>query len=765
MTPTSPGAISSVSAMLALLAALLITGCDVPNTPAEPDRTDAAGDRQTAFRVRSDFDADLNSHTGWAAAVNAPATVEADRPFRIRFEVEAGKDPAPRRYGLQFRRNDGDWQPLQAEDFPYPQKRVELALDGAGDQDLDGAWSLRRGTPDVIRRHPEDPGAIRVETARQALHTDGRYTIHWRPSELAVELLLPDVPDARAGLVLAERDSGGHLWLELAAPDTLRLINVDDDRNEVLATTRSDLGLGRWVELKAVFDDAKLAIELDDRAVFEQPLPPDLAPRLGLNMPAGSVAEFRAFTIEGESSTPRTSIISSPAFSHSARTEDLLLLSERPFTGGAGLSFAPTTPDWTPDGGHGEWSVPIVIRRFADEAEMNEAGDRFEYRLVSADGSPIPSAAPAVVTLAVPDGHLGGTFVETPMRLGPWQSATGDLHFIMEPAETWNRPMMMVSSDDGRRWREADGAHRPMTGDLEGLATAFSDGRIHVLHQISEAVLYHAFDTSERTEGDGHWAVRDELVAEMPEPPTQVADLAVRSDGTLVAVYAAGDGLHIRVRGTDGRWREEQAIEHPSGLVLSGPTLAVGAGDSVHLAYTASDGSGWLRTMGIDESIGAAVRFTDQLGTGESDVGALLPLQVLEKPAGDTVVVLYRAADGRLYERRLRPDGRLSDSVQLSPQAVAQNAVDSDQVGADVVVDGDRLHVLFIDADTGHLHHVRGREGEWGASQAVITDATVQWVRGQVIETEHGHRVYGFVYDAGSSGGSGMNRYAEIPLR
>ena len=101
----------------------------------------------------------------------------------------------------------------------------------------------------------------------------------------------------------------------------------------------------------------------------------------------------------------------------------------------------------------------------------------------------------------------------------------------------------------------------------------------------------------------------------------------------------------------------------------------------------------------------------------------------------------------------------------MAPQVVVQNAVDSDQVGADAIVDRDTLHVLFIDAATGHLLHVAGRDGEWSAPDPVVTDGTVQWVRGRVIETPDGARVYGFVFDAGSNGGSGMNRYAELPLR
>ncbi|CAN0566525.1 unnamed protein product, partial [Laminaria digitata] len=46
----------------------------------------------------------------------------------------------------------------------------------------------------------------------------------------------------------------------------------------------------------------------------------------------------------------------------------------------------------------------------------------------------------------------------------------------------------------------------------------------------------------------------------------------------------------------------------------------------------------------------------------------------------------------------------------------------------------------------------------------VVDGENVLWVRGTVLEHQDGGAVYGFVYDGGSNGGSGMNRYTQIPL-
>lgn len=762
--PSRTGLGSTRAVLLAF--GLLLAGCDssrtdplndppsAPPVTADGGRDLPAGDRQTAFRVRAEAGTGLNADGGWAAGVNEPARVVADRPFRLRFEVEAGEAAGARSFRFQVRRSEGAWVDLPAEDFPYPQKLVELPMG----RTPDGVWAVEHG--DATALQPDATGTLRLDADDGPLRAFVEPDIHWTPSEFALIFRLDTAPEAGTDVVFEATADGRRSRLRLR-PGHVQLVRSDGDDATVVAE-RALLGaIDGWQELKIALDATTAAVELDDTLLFEAPRLPDARPRLGLDHPPGLAATLREVVIEGTSSSPRTSIIGTDVYAHGAATADLLEGSDRPFAGGAGVDFAPRTPDWSADGGHGEWSVPLVIRRFADEAAMNEAGDRFDYRLVDADGTPVPAGVTASVTLTVPDGHLGGTFVETPMRLGPWQAADGTLYFIIEPAETWNRPMMVASTDGGRSWREIDGANRPWTGDLEGLATAFVDGRIHVLHQISEAVVYHAFDTADRVGGPGRWVIRDEPVATMPAPPTQVVDVAVRADGALVTVYGAGTGLRLRIRSADGDWGPETPIEEAADIVLSGPTMATGAGDVVHLAYTAGDGSARYRRLESDGALGAPVRVTDDLATGDVDVGALLPLQIVD----GTVALVYRNTDGHLHERRLEEGGRWSEAVRVAPQVVVQNAVDSDQVGADAIVDGDTLHVLFIDAATGHLMHVAGDDGEWSAPDPVVIDANVQWVRGQVVETPDGQHVYGFVFDAGSNGGSGMNRYAELPLR
>lgn len=601
----------------------------------------------------------------------------------------------------------------------------------------------------------------RVPTEREATMPTMLRRERWRAARLAA-VGLAACTGLFAGAGLSEPGDAG------AEPNKADRVHASAFRvrAEVAAGLNADGGwAGATNEAVSIDVDHpfRLRFELEGAAQADEPRRFRLQYRRNhgdwLNVPA---ADFPL----PEGQTPRVSVVAAEGYDHGDATTDLLAESTAPFTAGAGIDLNALSPVWSgrSERWQSEWEWPLVIRRFADGAVTNEAGDRFEFRMADAAGHPLAAGRNPELTLAVPDGLLGGTFVETPGRIGPRQAANGDLYFLMEPAETDNMLMVVKSTDGGATWAEIDGAHRPATGDLEGFAAALHGDTIHMLHQTSEHVWHHAFRTSAHPAYPDTWQVRDERVATpAAEPPVQVATLVARSDGSLVGVYGGPQKIHYQIREPDGHWGEAVKIDADRPDSLSGPQAVLGADDAVHLAYTAGNGSAWYRRINPDGRLTPRLRLADDLGTGETDVGSVLPLVYL--PNTGSVLAVYRRSDGRLWSRRIGPDGEPGDAVRVSERPVVQNAVDSDQTGADVIAHEGTVHVLFIEQGSGRVLHAQSPDArQWQPASVVIDNVNAQWLRGAVLSNTSGQPVYGFVFDAGSNGGSGMNRYAEVPL-
>ncbi|MEM9158858.1 MAG: exo-alpha-sialidase [Verrucomicrobiota bacterium] len=462
--------------------------------------------------------------------------------------------------------------------------------------------------------------------------------------------------------------------------------------------------------------------------------------------------------------TPPLSLISDAVYAFGEESEDLLLGSRLEHEDGIGLKGVQATPLFRLAEGSMEWEWSLVARRFSDGPFYLEDGEAIELRVVDGDGHALGGRESVGLTFSAAEGHLGGTFVETPSRIGPYQSSKGTLYFIMEPTETDNRFMMVASRDGGLSWKEVDGSGRPSVGDLEGVGSVFHEGILHIIHQTSDAVFYHAFATEDSERYAEKWVVDSEVIAEPSEPPTQAASLSVRADGSLLAVYGSATGGFLHKRTPEGVWADEGiSLESPGITGLSGFQVETAAdGRSSLVAYTAGDGTGWLRWLQADGELSEPMLVSDTLGVEDEENGALLPILV---PESGGALLIYRKADRSLWERRYMESQGLSVPRLVTQGPVVTQAVDSDQAGADAVLHGDSVYVLYIDEATRSIYSTSSRlGGDWTPSRKLIGGIDAAWVRGSALKTNTGKAVYGFVYDAGSQGGAGMNRYAEIPL-
>jgi hypothetical protein len=733
----------------------LLAGCG-----SDPGPAGAA--RQPAFRVRSDFTVPLNADQGWAGALNESVTIPADRPFRVRLEVERPPDTAIRApFRLQYRRNGGEWDGVEAHDFPHPVRELELDLATLEVGAMPGGWSVAHGDAGGVAVARIGQEKVLRARATQAFLT-GLYAAPWPVTEFAAQFRLPPANRTGLGFVFGYVDAGNH-WRVLLDPGAgvIRVSRFVDGAETVVAEKRIAITPGQWHDIEIGTEDEKVEIQVDEDALeFAAELGTVLPPsQFGLHVPANTAVELRKLTVAGDARTPRVSIVSCPAYANGAATTDLLTGSAAEFRAGAGISSAERTPSWNGTGSHAEFEWALVVRRYADGAVANEEGDTFELRMVDAGGAVLAGSRNPVLRLTIPPRHVGGTFVETPGRIGPWQARNGDLYFIMEPAETDNVFMMIKSTDNGATWREIDGANRPETNDLEAVDARQVGDTIHIVHQVTSSLRYHTFHTSDHPARPDTWGVRDEPAASASSV-AQSATLAVRSDGTVVAFHTA-DTVHYTIRSSRGTWGADTTLDPGVPPKSAGPRAVLGANDTVHVAYYGIDGTIWYRRLLRDGTLTPKQQLASGLGATRAEYGAVLPLVFI--PRTNTVVIIYRQADGRLWERRVVNDRELTAPVQVTDRRVIQDAVDSQQPAADAVLDGETVHVLFVEETSRSVFSTRADNG-WQPSTLRIDKILGSWIRGNLYTRRDGVKVYGYIYDAGSDGGAGMNRFDEVVL-
>lgn len=465
-------------------------------------------------------------------------------------------------------------------------------------------------------------------------------------------------------------------------------------------------------------------------------------------------------------STPPISVVGCEALFFGQKADNLIDISKLPADPGAGICLAPTTPGWTPGSETGasvEWEWALVVRYWADGAVQLNADDRFSLRMIDDKGLPLSGPTPEIIVY-VPPKHIGGTYVETPARIGPYESDKGELYFIMEPAETDNVFMMIKSNDGGNSWSEIDAKNRPNTVDLEGVGSVVSpDGIIHFVHETSDYVYYHAFATSDFSSKPDQWIVKDQIISKIEKPFVQTADIALRPDGSLVAVYANGTCLQYSIRDPNGTWREPLAIDSGEEIGLTNPSILSRPEGVIEIAYKSSEGKGWSQQLLLDNSLTTAHVFAEDLGTRKHEAIAILPLVYL--PNSEELGVFFRKSDGYLYGISKSVDNTWSDPIVVSDRPVVTNAVDSDQAGADVVVHGNEIYVAFIAEDNRDIYlSVMNGFGKTPSIVRLIPDIEGSWVRGNILKSQQNFPYYGIIYDAGSMGGSGFNRFYQYPI-
>ena len=203
----------------------------------------------SAFRVRADFSAALNDDQGWAAALNENPAIEADRPFRLRFEVEHSADSAGGPYRLDYQRNGGEWAAVEAHDFPYPQRELEMEFAETGTGAPPVGWVIvpGDGAATVVADGPRK--ILRARAGRDTLF--GLCSPPWPATEFGARFRLPARNSAGLGLLLGYVDTRNHLRVFLnPAAATIRVSRLVAGKETLLMERQAPIVPDTWLDLE-----------------------------------------------------------------------------------------------------------------------------------------------------------------------------------------------------------------------------------------------------------------------------------------------------------------------------------------------------------------------------------------------------------------------------------------------------------------------------------------------------------------------------------
>lgn len=473
------------------------------------------------------------------------------------------------------------------------------------------------------------------------------------------------------------------------------------------------------------------------------------------------------------SATEAVGIIESDQYVDGEETSDLLGASSARFVAGTGEEDN-STAQYALSNEHTEIEWTIVIHTFYDNAAQNVGGDTFEFRVVHADGTAFqgPYNNPKI-TLNIPRGLIGGTYVENPNRIGPFADANGNLYAIIEPSETFNRFMVVKSADGGATWAEADGAHRPETNDLEGVDAVQVGDTLHISHLPNTQVVYHRFRMSAHPTDPDTWEITDERITSGIDQTDQATALAVRTDGTIVVFYRRSDPQEIvkyKIRTVEGAWSPEYDLDdtitpHDTTWV----TVVKGANDKVHIFYQDRDAPAiYHRSLDRANVLSRRTTISTEIGTGIHEQMSIVPPLYWDEHGVEKIIVGFKGADDRIYTSILTDDGLPSTPALASDLPVDYGAGASRAPAASLAVDGATVYLHYADQDTGDIFRDRNSSGSgWGSDIEEIDSVTGHWLRSHVFthgQVQGNGRVVGYIWDNGSAGYTGYIRYSEHQL-
>ncbi|MBA2730492.1 MAG: Ig-like domain-containing protein [Euzebyaceae bacterium] len=390
-----------------------------------------------------------------------------------------------------------------------------------------------------------------------------------------------------------------------------------------------------------------------------------------------------------------------------------------------------------------------------------------EYRMTS--GGPDTTAVPAPVP---------GTYVESPLEVGPFADANGSLYYLNEFAEATPEVRMRKSADRGRTWTEAGATSRPAERDWKAVDIVQTDGELNIFLNEGRFARFYRFATSDHSTTPDRWTTNETVATGFSLARSQqAAALARRADGTFVAFYNRSSGTHdnlfYRIRSTNGMWGAEQTLEAEAKVHWQAVVASTSSTDTTHVLYYGSNGTIHHRTLSSGNSLSARRTIATGVGTSARNSAPFIPPVKWKSGTDEKMMFFYAISPStKMGTWRLRSTVIVNDAAPEPAKTVnpsVEIAVDPGTFGSRMPVvtagiDGTTVRLLFADRTDLDLYTTTNTDDGTWATETMLRDAlSAHMVRGRVV-TVGGNKVFGFIYDEHSAGGDDLSKYDEIFL-
>ena len=483
------------------------------------------------------------------------------------------------------------------------------------------------------------------------------------------------------------------------------------------------------------------------------------------------------------------------SFADDAATTNILTTSSSSFVAGVGMHDNLST-SITLNNQHTELEWALVIARYYDSLGVGDDGDLFQFRVVESDGtlftgdtnSGYDNIPEITANLAI--GHIGGTHIEQPGKLGPVWDGNGNQYTLTEHTNTTPNILLHKSIDGGDTWAQATVTGRPTESDPEGLGI-FHDpvNDPHRLHIITRAgddlVLYHRYHMSSHATTPDTWNVIDRTIdADAGQPAGGVAsescDITIRtSDGFIFVAYNGNDATNdvgwINHSDDDGvTFETREVIDSTGGRDYTGVGITTTPNsDDVFVFVLDNTGADIyfdrIDSAGVVLSDGLTVVATDAGTLGQVADNIIRPVSY-DDGGVDVVMVAWQASAGEDISTRTLRDGTLQTTATgASDNATERSFGTSHQPVADIAVDGTTVWLMYGENATIDIFYDDNPdEAGWGTDTEEQDAVTCHYIHAGVGTHSSGNggdTVLGYIWNQGDDGlASGFNRYDEVVL-